>query len=232
MIVMSQRYIKAFLRLMKKKGYVIAEKPYQINIVGVRSDSTIPNKFDDRIYVFWKTPEGKWEGRDYPATTDPSTYWLEKPMAVSGTAILKQGQYRYTIGLHKGQYKALVQDGPVTVIRDYDRNAILDFNNGREETGKFGINIHRAASAGTTVQVGMYSAGCQVFASAADFDDFMALATRSIEKYGPVYYTLIDERAMSRAIRRRFVYVLMAIGGALAIYGGQRYISGKPFFPR
>ncbi|MBK6834057.1 MAG: hypothetical protein IPG89_07205 [Bacteroidetes bacterium] len=29
----------------------------------------------------------------------------------------------------------MVQRKSVTVIRDYDRNAVLDFNNGRESTG-------------------------------------------------------------------------------------------------
>jgi hypothetical protein len=36
-----------------------------------------------------------------------------------------------------------VQSKPITVLRDYDRNAILDFWNGKPETGMFGINIHR-----------------------------------------------------------------------------------------
>jgi len=50
--------IKGFLRFFKKKSYVINEKPYQINIVGLRNESTIPNKFDDKIFVFWKGDGG------------------------------------------------------------------------------------------------------------------------------------------------------------------------------
>ena len=102
-------------------------------------------------------------------------------MMPQGTAILKAGQYidSHKIRLHDGRYEALGQNGPVTVIRDYDRDAVLDFNNGREETGsKFGINIHRAKSKGTTRTIDKYSAGCQVFSNADDFDDFMKLARK------------------------------------------------------
>ena len=95
-----------------------------------------------------------------------------------GAAILKNGQYidAYKIGLHRGEYKALIEQKPVTVIRDYDRNAVLDFNNGKQETGNFGINIHRAGSKGTTINVDKWSAGCQVFENAEDFAKFLVLA--------------------------------------------------------
>ncbi|MDZ7648479.1 MAG: hypothetical protein U5K54_15525 [Cytophagales bacterium] len=48
------------------------------------------------------------------------------------------------------------------MIRDYDSDAILDFNNGQKQIGNFGINIHRAQSTGTTKSIDKYSAGCQV----------------------------------------------------------------------
>jgi hypothetical protein len=55
-------------------------------------------------------------------------HWILQPKS---TAILAQGQYKgaYKIGLHQGKYKALVEAKPITVIRDYDRNAKLDFKN-------------------------------------------------------------------------------------------------------
>ena len=151
------------------------------------------NKFDDRIYAFWKNEDGKYEGHDYQATTDPGTYWLSKPMNVDGTAILKAGQWAYKLGNHKG-YEALNQRGKVTVIRDYDRNAILDFNNGKETTGYYGINVHRAMSTGTTANVDKWSAGCQVFASPTDFVEFLELIDESARRYGNNFtYTLITE---------------------------------------
>ena len=190
---------------LQKKGYKIFMRPFELNIVGVRSDSTKPNAFDDSIYVFYVDKEGKLIQQKFQATTDPGTYWLQNPMNPQGTAILKQGQYigSHAMGLHRGKYMALVQQRPVTVMRDYDRNAILDFNNGREDTGLFGINIHRASETGTTKVVDHYSAGCQVFASITDFILFMSLCERHKGLYGNSFtYTLIDERAINREAKK------------------------------
>ena len=101
--------IRGLIRQLKRKGYVVYSKPYQLNIVGVRSNNTTPNKFDDLIYVFYKTNTGKWTGKAFPATTDPGTYWLRNPMNNKGTAILKEGQYvdAYKKRLHNSQYMAL-----------------------------------------------------------------------------------------------------------------------------
>lgn len=83
----------------------------------------------------------------FNANVDPSRLGFNakarKPMAQ-----LKRGVYRYKIGQHgisRGNpYKALVQAGPVTVLRGDS-----------EETGYFGINIHRGGYSTTS------SEGCQ-----------------------------------------------------------------------
>ena len=219
--------IRALIASLRSKGYVVYDKPYQLNIVGVRKDSTVPNKFDDLIYVFYKNDKGEWEGKYFTATTDPGTYYLKNPLSKLGTAILKQGQYvdSYAIGKHKGQYDALVQIKPITVIRDYDRNAILDFNNGREEKGLFGVNIHKAGK--DSKDVDTWSAGCQVFQKSDDFNTFMTLARKHRELNGNKFtYTLIDERAYNRAIRRRFTYALgVGLIIAAAYIGYKAYIK-------
>ena len=214
MQVAERKNIRGLLSLMKSKGYKINDRPFELNIVGVRNNSNVPNKFDDTLYAFWNTDNG-WQGKYFTVTTDPGTYWLNNPMQKEGTAILKQGQYinSHKIGLHQGKYKALVQQKPVTVIRDYDRNALLDFNNGKEDIGLFGINIHRANAVGTTKTIDKYSAGCQVFENADDFAKFLELAEKHNTMYGNNFtYTLVDERALNRAMKRKLVYLLGGIG--------------------
>lgn len=191
---------------MRGRGFRVATRPGELNIVGLRADSTAPNRFDDTILVAYTDAAGRWTLKAWPATTDPGTHWLRQPMSPQGTAILKGNmQYPgvYAVGLHKGQYEALVQrNGPVTVIRDYDRDAVLDFNNGREATGHFGINIHRASRTGTSATVDRHSAGCQVFADAGDFEEFMALCRAHRDRYGNAFtYTLFDIRALRRGTR-------------------------------
>jgi hypothetical protein len=206
--------IKAILN---SQAYEVYVKPYQLNIVGLRSKNTNANSFDDEIHVFYRTEKGDWNYHSYKATTDPGTFWLNNPSYSQGTAILAQGQYKdaYAIGLHRGKYEALRQVKPVTVIRDYNRDSLLDFNNGTEETGIFGINIHRAESNGTTKYIDRYSAGCQVFQNAGDFNQFMDLCERHKSLYGNSFtYTLIDFRAVRRITWKR---VIAASAAAAAI---------------
>lgn len=201
--------IRSLIATLRSKGYQIFERPNELNIVGIRNDSTDANKFDDFIYVFWKNQDGKWEGKYYNATTDPGTYFLNKPLSQLGAAILKEGQYvdTYGIGMHRGKYEAVVQKKPVTVYRDYNRDAILDFNNGREETGLFGINIHKAGK--DSKDIDKWSAGCQVFQKSDDFEDFMNLARKHRGLYGNKFtYTLIDERAYNRRLKRYGAYAI------------------------
>ncbi len=211
--------LAAIVGVLKAKIYETYSRPYELNIVGIRADSTIPNRFDDEIHVFFKNNANQWIHYIFPATTDPGTYWLENPMNPQGTAILMQGQYIgvYQIGLHRGKYYALVQRKPITVLRDYDRNAILDFYNGRKETGMFGVNIHHASVNGTTKTVDNYSAGCQVFANINDFNLFMQLCEKHKQLYGNNFtYTLIDKRAIEREQKRKIVIALTGIGAGLS----------------
>ena len=218
---MLQRLIK----ILYSKRYVLYQQPYQLNIVGIRSVNNVSNSFDDALFVFFKDSSGKWNYACYPITTDPGTYWLKNPSQVDGTAILAQGQYlnAYSLGLHKGKYLALVESKAVKVIRDYDRNAYLDFLNGKVEQGNFGINIHRANPSGETNAVDKWSAGCQVFKNAADFAQFISLCQKHRSLYGNVFtYTLIDFRSFRRQALR---WVFSAATLTLTLLGGALWLS-------
>ena len=212
---MSLQKMKAILR---HKGYQLFSRPYELNIVGLRSKSVVPNRFDDEIHVFYKVSTLNWHYHVFRATTDPGTFWLSQPMQPQGTAILAEGQNLncYELGMHQGKYLALVQRKPITVIRDYNRDAILDFNNGNKSVGMFGVNIHRASVAGTTKMVDKYSAGCQVFENAKDFELFISLCQKHKQLYGNHFtYSLVDFRAVQRQNLR---YVLSGVG-ALSLVG-------------
>jgi len=186
--------IEKIIAVMKAKGYVVQEddkKNFNLNLVGIRSVTNVPNAFDDLMTVFWKY-NGQWTLRAFPCTTDPGTYWLQNPTNPFGTGILKEGQHKkcWHIGMHQGKYKALTQINPVTCIRDFDKDNILDFNQpdlsiltkkelkdqyqtmqwldktGKivwvEQTGLFGMNGHRANENGQSIRVDKWSAMCQV----------------------------------------------------------------------
>lgn len=203
--------------ILKKQGFKIYSKPYQLNIVGLRSRHTRANRFDDELHVFYKTDGIFWNYHMFRCTTDPGTFWLHNPSHPQGTLILAQGQYEnaYAIGKHRGQYTALVQVAPVTYLRDYNRDNTLDLNNGTRYTGNAGVNIHRASGNGKTKYIDEYSAGCQVLEDAEDFDVFMKLCARHAQLYGNLFtYTLIDFRAMRRETYKRIAFAASALSAA------------------
>lgn len=183
-----------FEKILKSKGYsYFTNGMYNLNIVGVRSKDSKEsvNVFNDALILTYNAEDGK-HIEVFPITTDPGLYYLKNNLSTKGCAILKEGQIRggWQIGLHQGKYKALVQKKPVTVYRDSNKDSKLDFVN--EETGIFGINIHKSGD--SSVQVDKWSAGCQVFARVKDFNKFMNLVQKANNKYGNSFtYTLINE---------------------------------------
>ena len=232
--------IRNLIKMMRSRKYVVYSDEYKLNIVGIRKADTEPTKFDDTINVFFKNDKGKWEGYEYKATTDPSTNYLKRGGigtfdGKSATAILPNGQYvdSWKIGKHRGQYDALTQSKELCVFRDYDRDALLDFNVKDKNCGSFGINIHRAKTEGAddgqgnTKTIGSYSAGCQVFQNYYCFLDFMQMCKRQRDLYGNSFtYTLFD-----LSLKKQFLVRRILIGTTLltsfALIGYGLYLKSK-----
>lgn len=101
----------------------------------------------------------------FNANCDPSIF---RPRIAS----LRPGVWRYRLGTHglskpkPRQYTALVQAAPVTVIRDQVG----------EDTGYFGINIHRGGINSTS------SEGCQTI-HPYQWDAFIALVRAELKRH-------------------------------------------------
>jgi hypothetical protein len=188
--------VHQIISALERKGYQVFKsdrRPFNLNIVGVRSESAEPNSFDDELMIFWKY-QNQWTFKKFKATTDPGLTYLLDPLNEAGTAILKEGQYRgaYRLGLHRNKYTALVQAEPVTVIRDFNRDDKLDFRTGVEQTGFFGINIHRASPSGESTLVNRWSAGCQVLANINEYNELIRFCKDATAEWGEkLTYTLI-----------------------------------------
>lgn len=195
--------IRPYQRLFAKRGWQLHARPFELNILGVRSKHTVANKFDDELHLFYKDDQHRWQLHVYPFTTDPGKYWLNNPIKPKGTAILAEGQYlgAYGLAIHAGREEALCQiHDKVTVIRDYNRNDVLDTTNGNFDTGWFGINLHPTWRTEPVVDIDASSAGCQVFQHRADFEEFRDLCYLHEARYGNRFnYTLVDYRALRRA---------------------------------
>ena len=70
-----------------------------------------------------------------------------------------------------------------------------------------------------------------MFQNADDFDEFMDMVVKQKDLYGNKFtYTLIDERAYVRSLKRYGIYVLLGVG-SLAMYVGIRTYLNKPLIP-
>ena len=182
------------LNRVESLGYkIFTQKEYDLNIIGIRSQDRRPGLFDDEIRVCYK--EGfDWIEERYKATTDPSMEQHKDPDNPKGVAVLKPGQYRgvYKIDKHGGKYYALCQRGAeVTVYRDNNLNERTDYIN--EESGWFGLNLHRAHAHKIVHSTRAYSHGCQVIQNPADFARLMGLARLQLGiGYESFTYTLIE----------------------------------------
>lgn len=191
--------VDKFKAACNSKGYAFFEnKDYNLNIIGVRNDSGKADKFDDNINVLYRVND-EWVVDVYPATTEPGTSILQKPIVKGGTAILVPGQYRgvYKIDTHGGKrrYKAVCQRaGKVKIWRDDNRDRTPDYT-GPIHEGMYGINIHRQWGPDDREYTGGVSAGCQVFQSSKDFYEFMETCQIAADDWGNTFtYTLLDER--------------------------------------
>lgn len=205
-----------------KKGYKwFDDAP---NIIGIRSTIDVPNVFNDFLFLVWKQKPipndanksdwlsknlipseseylslvGKERMMAWTITTDPGVYWLNHPLNKLGSAILKPNQYVncYSLGFHKSKkdHPALVQRGNVTVYRDNDKDNNSD-ERSKQESGLFGINIHRANRVGRTSSIDKWSAGCQVFPVKSDHDKLISICNLyKNELENKFTYTLLEEK--------------------------------------
>ena len=129
--------------------------------------------YDDALFVV--TPA---TFESYNANTDPS-------VTRRNVAVLKAGLWWYKRGIHglskpvSQQYMALVQAAEVTVVRD----GVGD------DTGWFGINIHRGSYQSTS------SLGCQTI-HPDQWEKFYALVTAELRRLGQttIPYLLIEQQ--------------------------------------
>ena len=182
-------------KAVKSQGHVWfnGAKDYDVNIVGVRNATPgqkVTNLFDDKLTLSYKVG-GEWFFHEWEATTEPGKKGVMQFHNSGGVARLVPDQYRgvYKVSMHQGKYQALCQRlGDVTVWRDKNRD--MDFDEIIQDTGIFGINIHKAGTVSNFVE--NWSEGCQVFKRTKDFNDFMVLINRAKEIHGNHFtYTLI-----------------------------------------
>jgi hypothetical protein len=152
--------------------WILGCRGYYLNSMGLPGMNDL-GIYDDAIFV-----GGPTGFLSFNANTDPRSLGMN-PKVRKPMAMLIPGVWLYQIGRHRNKYTALIQARPVTV----DRRTY-------EETGWFGINIHKGGY--TTVS----SEGCQTIHPT----QWLA------------FITFVEEQ-MKAADRRTINYVLQEVQG-------------------
>jgi len=166
-----------------KKGYKWFDN--QPIITGIRTSIDVPNAFND-LLVLVLPYENKLVG--ITATTDPGTYYLNKPMNVKGTSVVVPDQYlqSYKVGYHGSginAHKALVLAGRLKVWRDNNLNNNIDPDKTKMYVvgPESGVNIHTTGNYMIPfAKIDKWGAGCQV---ASNSKSFQQLFMSEIEKF-------------------------------------------------
>lgn len=177
----------------KKYKFFDGSKPYDLNIIGIRSKSKVLNLFNETLAVVFRDEIGERRIEYFPYTTKPGLHYLQNPLHPNGCAILQEGQHLGTMKKrkHRGKYDALCQAKSMPFYRDNDKDNELELY-GEVYVGNIGLNIHRESLARIDQVVGRNSAGCGVIQ--ANFDYFMFLIDQGIKYWKNQFsYTLINE---------------------------------------
>lgn len=205
------------LELMKSKGYVIYDRPYEVNTIGVRYQypgQEYSNLFKDRMYVLYKDDKGNWKIKYWMISTIPGKLAGDKKTLLKdsvgksrgGVGILKPAQYInvYNMGYHKKQVReqrAMRMDNPgVKQLAYRDQNygsPKISYTNEDPKNASGGANfrmyIHRAYPGGYNVN--NWSEGCQVFGDANSLNEYFDICEIHRKKYGNQFtYTLVTSK--------------------------------------
>ncbi len=172
--------INEILKLYEEKKWRIDD----FNFFVIRTNRVFTNKFSDIFYWFYKdeTNKNKWIVKWAKGTSKAGLYYVEHFLNEKGTGIVKEGQHldSHKLGFHQGKYEAFVQNKSLPVWRDDDKDDWIDFR--EDETGFFGINIHRANAKMESTIVDKWSAACLVFANPLSFNTFLNQFKKSGQK--------------------------------------------------
>lgn len=191
--------------LYKDIGFPLREKPFEVNLLGIRS-AKVAGKYSDTICCFFTNRNNDIYWRQYPASTVPTGYWLLNPLNKKGCAILATGYHKdiWVDGLHNGKHPGFLQrGGNVTIFRDRSADMNIDLDPNSKEVGMFGINMHRYWS--SDLKTDKSSAGCQVLDQAHVNEILLCWQwEKNTYKSKFLSYGLIDEETLQDFIRNKY----------------------------
>jgi phage baseplate assembly protein gpV len=193
--------LSKIIKAMQTAGYIIYDRPYELNIVGVRkwyNGDKVPNTYDDDMNVFYKDDQNIWIHKRTKISTIPGKYYFDKPNNPKGTGILMPAQYKnsFTLGTYSTHGYALRPILKQHAFRDNNKNGFINLEQTTMDVGNHAMLIHAGAMPGAkSTYVNNWSAGCQVFKNSASHKIFFDMCLKHKDLYGNKFtYTLMTQR--------------------------------------
>jgi len=183
------------------KGFRFFTGNLDVNCIWERTSDVITNKFTDWLYVVY-LDGGKEKVIRIPATTKPGLKGsILEPTTVegvTGTAIIKPGQYRSCWQFRDtfsefSKYPYFRQIGKIDYWRDGDKDTDIDKVQDQEDR-IFGTHWHKMSQVGTygSGQVNNWSKGC-MGAAEPEFKKILPIIRKSAALYGDKFTGTIIE---------------------------------------
>jgi hypothetical protein len=171
----------------------------KVNSDGSLSDNGLATKYtdyyDDLLCVFGFKSGGESYLVKYKTSSKPGKYWIHSSQysgSTRGCPTVQPGGYRYKRGYHR-KHEAMVQaESPVVVIRDLDKDEVLEVTDLVDYPVSTGINIH---AGGTSKRIGINSSGCQVIWGGwggVPWQEFHHLIYSVAKQQSLFHYTVVD----------------------------------------
>lgn len=190
----------------EKRNYPFPVSPDKLllKITGIRTNNLIASVFNDYFAYCWEEA-GVPKFFACVGTTHPGAYYLEHPMNAAGAAVVIPGFHKdvWKLGRHKQNplNRALIQVNSFMIWRDNDGKNLLprmeykdgtwqafDANNKLlqpEKSGLVGIEHHGTKPDWAHgLEIGKWSAGCQVIENWSSKEKVMDLATQQTTAAG------------------------------------------------
>ena len=174
--------------------------PQHEHLIAVRSKEDAPDRFDDKLYLFW----GETFIAVMPCTTNSGTYGLLNffKWNRNGAAVIMFDEVYYNAFMksdgkkvrhHKGKMQCLRQIAPMKYCRDKNRDSKIDAS-GKVYYGNYSTNVHANSYVHKkgirSWLIGRWSVGCTVV---NDLTKYYLSLLKNIRYNQPVTYTGLNE---------------------------------------
>jgi hypothetical protein len=87
--IKSNPLIEKLIKFLKSKNYEVYDQPNILNLVAMRTkdDGKITNKFDEKLYIFYRKDNNNWQLLEYEISSVPGPKPLGDPRAGAGASI-------------------------------------------------------------------------------------------------------------------------------------------------